>query len=366
MFKSTGQFDISENPNYLNRKMFLDGPVTLQRFDVVKYPKIQMYEKIARGYFWVPEEIDLNKDKQDAQNASESVMHTFTSNILRQTTLDSLQGKTPIQIFGPCCSLPELEALFNAWSFFETNIHSNSYSHIIRNIYSDPSAVFDNVHNIQEIVNMAVNVGRYYSDLDYMNNRKAYGETIPKLNYKFAILMALHASYALEAIRFMVSFATSFAMMENKIFIGNGTIVSLILQDELLHADWTAWILNQLLIEDPDFITLTEQFKDEIYNLYDSVIQEEKEWADFLCKKGPIIGLNAKILKNFVDWTSKEALAKISITYKEESPKSHPIPWFMKHVNQETKQTALQELESTNYVIGVMSGELNTNELPNL
>ncbi len=346
--------------------MFLDeaGAVTMQRFDRVKYPKIQNYEKLQRGFFWVPEEIDITKDRQDMKVASPAGRHAFTSNLLRQTTLDSLQGKAPLQIFGPCVSLPEMESLLSIWGMFETNIHSNSYSHIIRGVYSNPAEIFDQAHQIQEIVDMAASIGHYYDALDALNSRKANGEDIDVYEHKRAIWMALHASYALEAIRFMVSFATSFAMMENKLFIGNGTIIGLILQDELLHTEWTAYILNQMCKEDEDFAKLRDEMAEEVYQLYAKVIEEEKSWAEYLFKEGAIIGLNVKILHQFVDWTAKERLSEIGIRYREESPKSHPIPWFMKHVKQETKQTALQELESTDYVIGAMNTNINYDDLP--
>jgi ribonucleoside-diphosphate reductase beta chain len=178
--------------------------------------------------------------------------------------------------------------------------------------------------------------------------------------------MALHASYALEAFRFMVSFTTSLAMVENKIFIGNGNIISLILQDELLHKGWTAYIINQVVKEDPRFAQMKQECENEVYQLYLDVIREEKEWANYLFNKGPVIGLNANILKDFVDYTAVGALKEIGIKYQNPAPKTTPIPWFNKHVDTSKKQTALQENESTNYVIGVMSDSIDYDELPNL
>lgn len=365
---SKAQYDISKKTNYLKRKMFLDpeGPVTVQRFEEVKYPKIQNYESIARGFFWVPEEISLTKDKMDHKDASDAVKHIFTSNLLRQTALDSIQGRAPNQVFSPVISIPELEALVSNWSFFETNIHSKSYSHIIRNVYGVPKEEFNKIHDTQEIIDMAASIGRYYEILHELNCRKECGEEIDLHTHKTAIWMALHASYALEAFRFMVSFATSLAMVENKIYIGNGNIISLILQDELLHAEWTAWLINQVTKDDPDFISISEECKNEVYALYMEVIAEEKAWADYLFKKGPVIGLNATILKDFVDYTAFTRLKDIGIKYDGEHPRSSPIPWFNKHINIGKKQSALQETESTNYVIGVMSDNVTYDELPDL
>ena len=365
---SKAQYNLHKQTNYLKRHMFLDpeGPVTVQRFEEVKYPKIQKFEELARGFFWVPEEVSLTKDKIDHKEASEAVKHIFTSNLLRQTALDSIQGRAPAQVFNPVISIPELEALVNNWSFFETNIHSKSYSHIIRNVYGVPKEEFNKIHDTAEIVGMAANIGRYYEALHQLNCRKELGEDIPVHDHKRAIWLALHASYALEALRFMVSFATSLAMVENKIYIGNGNIISLILQDEILHADWTAWIINNVVKDDPDFGAIDLECREEVYAMYLDVVREEKEWADYLFKKGVVIGLNANILKDFVDYTAYIRLKEIGIKYQEDYPRTNPIPWFNKHVNINKKQTALQENESTNYVIGVMSDHVDYEELPDL
>jgi ribonucleoside-diphosphate reductase beta chain len=366
---SKAQYNLSTKTDYLSRKMFLDpaGPVTVQRFEEVKYNKLTKFDAEARGFFWVPEEISLTKDAGDFKDASDTVKHIFTSNLLRQTALDSVQGRGPTQVFTPVCSIPELEALMYNWGFFETNIHSRSYSHIIRNIYNVPKDVFNTIHDTQEIISMASSIGKYYDDLHRIN---CYKEIDPQMAgeeaHIKAIWLALHASYALEAFRFMVSFATSLAMVENRIFIGNGNIISLILQDEILHKEWTAWIINQVVKEDSRFASIKGECEAEVYQIYLDVIREEKEWADYLFNKGPVIGLNANILKDFVDFTAAAALKDIGIKYQGTAPKTTPIPWFTKHSNPSNKQTALQENESINYVIGVMSADLDYEDLPNI
>ena len=365
---SKAQYDLSKPTNYLNRKMFLDpaGPVTIQRFEETKYNKLAKFEQEQRGFFWVPEEVSLTKDAADFKDASDTVRHIFTSNLLRQTALDSLQGRGPVQVFSPVVSLPELEALVLIWSMFETNIHSRSYSHIIRNIYNVPKDVFNTIHDTEEIVDMASSIGLYYDKLHVINCRKETGETVDEREHVKAIWLALNASYGLEAFRFMVSFATSLAMVENRIFIGNGNIIGLILQDEILHKDWTAFLINQVVKEDPRFMAAKVECEAEVYAMYQDVIREEKQWADYLFNRGPVIGLNATILKDFVDYTAAGALKEIGIKYQTPAPKTTPIPWFNKHVNTSNKQTALQENESTNYVIGVMSDILDYDALPSL
>jgi len=365
---SNAQYNLTTKTDYLNRKMFLDpaGPVTIQRFEEVKYKKIADYDATAQGFFWRPEEVSLTKDSNDFKEASDAVKHIFTSNLLRQTALDSLQGRGPTQVFAPVCSIPELEALMYNWGFFETNIHSKSYSHIIRNIYNVPKEVFNTIHDTKEIVDMASSIGRYYDQLHQINCAVECNGPVDEMVHIKAIYLALHASYALEAFRFMVSFATSLAMVENKIFIGNGNIISLILQDELLHKGWTAYLINQVVKDDPRFAKVAQECQDEVLQIYKEVIAEEKAWADYLFQKGPVIGLNANILKDFVDYTAVGALKDIGIRYWAPAPKSTPIPWFNKHSDTSKKQTALQENESTNYVIGVMSETLDYDALPNI
>jgi len=365
---SQAQYNLSTKPNYLGRSLFLDpqGPVTVQRFEEVKYQRLADFEKTARGFFWVPEEISLTKDANDFKTASATMRHIFTSNLLRQTALDSIQGRAPSQIFTPVISLPELEALVYNWTFFETNIHSRSYSHIIRNIYNVPKEVFNTIHDTEEIVAMASSVGRYYDHLHMVNCERELDVPVKEEAHVKAIWLALNASYALEAFRFMVSFATSLAMVENKMFIGNGNIIGLILQDEMLHKEWTAWLINQVVKEDPRFAQAKAQCEAEVYQMYQSVIDEEKLWANYLFSRGPVIGLNTNILKSFVDYTAWQALKEIGIKYRSEHPRTTPIPWFNKHVDVSKKQTALQENESTNYVIGVMSDTLAYEALPEL
>jgi ribonucleoside-diphosphate reductase beta chain len=229
-----------------------------------------------------------------------------------------------------------------------------------------PKEVFNTIHDTKEIVDMASSVGAYYDALHQINCAKEAGQPVTEEEHIKAIYLALHASYALEAFRFMVSFATSLAMVENKIFIGNGNIISLILQDELLHKGWTAYLINQVVKEDPRFAAVKADCEAEVYAMYMDVIREEKAWADYLFKKGPVIGLNAQILKDFVDYTAVNALKDIGIKYQSPAPKLTPIPWFNKHSDTSKKQTALQESESTSYVIGVMSDTIDYNELPAL
>lgn len=369
-------YDFSKVPDYLGRQMFLDpaGPVTVQRFEEVAYPKIQQFEETQAGFFWRPTEISLKQDEIDHKNATEAQKFAFTQNLLRQTALDSLQGRAPAQVFTPVCSVPEVEALMSAWSYFETNIHSKSYSHIIRNIYHVPKDEFNSIHDIKPIIEMAASVGRFYDDLHLLNCQQEiakagmFGATLVEEDaYIDAIWLALHASFALEALRFMVSFATSFAMVENGIYVGNGNIISLILQDEALHTDWTAMLINRVTKDDVRFQRAKERNHERVMQIYLDVIREEKLWAEHLFSRGPVVGMNVPIACDWINFRATEALGQIGIKVPDDiRQKQHPIPWFIKHADPSKKQTALQESESTNYIIGAMGGEVEYDDLPNI
>lgn len=377
--------DFNKIPDYAKRHMFLDpaGPVTVQRYDEFAYPGLAKYVETQKGSFWIPKEVTLTKDTIDFKNASSAVRHIYTSNLLRQTMLDSIQGRSPVQVFTPISSVPEIEALVMWWSAFE-QIHSDSYSHIIRNVYQMPSEQFNAIHGVPEITSMASDIMKYYDALHVLNSKKAVYEHLIsledgpcmddilecKLNvteheHIKATYLALVASYGLEAIRFMVSFATSLGMVENRLFIGSGNIISLILQDETLHTEWTAWIINKITKEDPRFREVKEECREEVKDMLMSIIREEKMWAKYLFKEGSVIGLNQNVMTAFVDWTAQERLKQIGVPYNA-GVKSTPLPWFNKHFNTNKKQSALQENESVSYIIGSMQGSINYNELPDL
>lgn len=373
--------DFTKQPNYGGRRMFLDpaGSVAIQRYDDFAYPKQDKFVKTQRGAIWVPDEVTMTKDKIDFTKADEATKFIFTQNLLRQTALDSVQGRMPVAVFTPVSSIPETEAWALWWSAFE-QIHSESYSHIVRNIYNMPQEQFNSIHDTSEIMGMLSNVGKYYNDLHLLNCKKALYEQavidgqpeailqwlqVAEYDHVKAVWLALNASYALEAIRFMVSFSTSLGMVENKIFMGSGNVIALILADELLHTDATAWQINVNAKDDPRFRQAKIDCADEVYAMYMSVIAEEKAWADHIFQKGTVLGLNAAIMKSFVDFTAQHRLKDIGIKY-DAGIKSSPLPWFNKHTNTNKKQTALQENESVSYVIGAMTSEINYDELPDL
>jgi ribonucleoside-diphosphate reductase beta chain len=358
--------DFSKPTNYGQRKMFLDpaGSVTIQRYDDYAYPKLAQFTKTQRGNFWVPDEISLTKDKIDFSKANDATKFIFTSNLLRQTALDSIQGRAPVQIFTPVCSVPEAEAWVQWWSAFE-QIHSESYSHIIRNIYQMPSEQFNQIHDTSEIVNMLSGIDKYYADLHHLNSLVETGAEVSETKLVKAVYMALIASYGLEAIRFMVSFCTSLGMVENRIFVGNGNIISLILADELLHTDATAWMINQNMKDDYRFKEIAFECAKEAKDMLESVVAEEKGWAHYQFQKGTVLGMNEKIICSQVDYTAQERFKAIGIK-SDAGIKTAPLPWMGKHLNTNKIQSALQENESVSYLISSMTGRIDYESLPSI
>lgn len=383
--------DFSKQTNYAQRKMFLDpaGSVTIQRYDEFAFPKASQYTKTQRGAFWIPDEITLTKDKIDYARADDATKFIFTSNLLRQTALDSIQGRAPVQIFTPVASVPEIEAWVQWWSAFE-QIHSESYSHIIRNIYQMPTEQFNAIHDTQEIVGMLSGIDKYYEKLHTLNCKietiaslKKDVKSNPALDIMLnpvvkhleaqvsehehvkAVYLALVASYGLEAIRFMVSFCTSLGMVENKLFIGNGNIIGLILADELLHTEATSWIINTVIKTDPRFAQVASELRKEVEDMLLAVVDEEKKWARYQFQKGTVLGLNEKIMCSQVDWIAQNRFKAIDVKY-DAGVKSAPLPWMNKHMNTNKTQTALQENESISYIIGAMTSHVKYEELPEI
>jgi len=341
--------------SHMERKIFLDGDVGMQRYDQVKYPQFDLLTEQQLGFFWRPQEIDLSKDSKDFKDLTDHEKHIFTSNLKRQIILDSVQGRAPISCFGPITSLPEIESWTTAWTFSEM-IHSKSYTHIIRNIYANPSEVFDSIMDIKEIVDCAEDISEYYDELSSYNNELLSGirtsyNTYSIYNHKRAIWMALNAVNALEGVRFFVSFGCSWAFAELGKMVGNADIIKLICRDENLHLSSTQKLLDLLPKEDEDFAEIKEDSREEVTNMFISVVDQEKSWADYLFKDGSMIGLNANILKEYVEFIASRRMKAIGL----DSPynvKSNPLPWTLDWISGRKVQVANQEQEQTDYIVG--------------
>lgn len=351
----------TENRNHLNRTAFFDDPVDIARYDVVKYPQFEKLTEKQIGFFWKPEEIDLSRDGKDFRDLTDHEKHIFTSNLKRQILLDSVQGRAPSLAFLPICSLPELETWIQTWAFFET-IHSRSYTHIIRNVYSDPSKVFDELLDNNEIVNCAGDISKYYDELidlnDYRNTAKYSQFHLDDL-HKEALWMCLNAVNALEGIRFYVSFACSWAFAELKKMEGNAKIIKLIARDENVHLASTQQLLKLLPNDDPAYAAIKQKCIPEVLNLFSEVVEQEKNWAKYLFKDGSIIGLNEKLLCNYVEWIADKRLAAIGLKPLYNTG-SNPLPWTQKWIAGAEVQVAPQETEITSYVVGAVKHDVKT------
>lgn len=330
-------FKLNKTP-IKNRDMFYDNTVDIARYDDVKYHQFEKLTDKQVGFFWRPEEIDTLRDAKDFKDLSPAEQHIFTSNLKRQILLDSVQGRAPVMAFLPICSLPEIETWLLTWSFFET-IHSRSYSHIIRNVYPDPSKIFDEILTIKEIVNCADEISKYYDML------------LKKPEDKRALWLCLNAVNALEGIRFYVSFACSWAFAELKKMEGNAKIIKLIARDENVHLAGTTHMLKLLVAEDKEFKKLKEECADEVLKIMESVVNQEKQWAEYLFKDGSMIGLNANVLKQYIEWIAAKRCTAIGIKHEFKGG-TNPLPWTQKWIGGGEVQVAPQETEISSYIVG--------------
>ena len=346
--------------SHLKKSMFFDEGVDIARYDQVKYPQIEKITEKQLGFFWRPEEVDVSKDKKDFHDLSKHEQHIFTSNLKRQILLDSVQGRAPNLAFLPICSLPELENWIETWSFFET-IHSRSYTHIIRNIYPNPSVVFDGILNMKEVVECGKDIAKYYDDLIDNN----VGPTNKK-DHKKSLWMCMLSANALEGIRFYVSFACSWAFAELKKMEGNAKIIKFIARDENVHLASTTTLLKLMRKEDPEIERIAKETEQDAIDLFVKVIEQEKQWAEYLFKDGSMIGLNENILKQYVEWIGCKRMRAIGLQCPYTVSQANPLPWTEKWIGGGNVQVAPQETEITSYITGGVKKDIDDKTLKGL
>jgi len=345
-------FDLTANRDSVNRRAFFDDPVTLARYDKQKYNFLEKLTEKQLGFFWRPEEVEIIRDSKDFKDLTDNERHIFTSNLKRQILLDSVQGRAPILAFGPICSLPELETWLVTWTFFET-IHSRSYTYIIRNVYPDPSVIFDEMLDIPEIADCAKDISKYYDDLILDANAwvHRFDERPGMWDLKTSLWLCLNAVNALEGIRFYVSFACSWAFAELKKMEGNAKIIKFIARDENLHLASTQQLIKILVKDDPDFAKIAEETRDECVDIFIKAANQEKAWANYLFKDGSMIGLNEKLLSDYVDWITHKRMTSIGLPSPFKGG-SNPLPWTQKWISGSDVQVAPQETQITSYLVG--------------
>ena len=357
----------TEEVNTKKQPMFFGSPLGVQRYDNFKYPSFENLTKQQLGYFWRPEEVSLQKDRGDYQTLRPEQKHIYTSNLKYQIMLDSVQGRAPGMAFIPYCSLPELEACMEVWGFMEM-IHSRSYTYIIKNVYPDASEVFDTIIKEPKILERAASVTESYDD--FINEAQQWGQSslwrdmdkslntsLPVLEMK-EVKRKLYRAVAnvniLEGIRFYVSFACSFAFGELKLMEGSAKIISLIARDENQHLVITQSILNNWRKgDDPDMVQIMKEEEEWTYKMFDKCVNEEKKWAEYLFKDGSMIGLNDKLLYQYVEWIANKRIKAIGLKPQYDiALRNNPLPWTQHWISSKGLQVAPQETEVESYVVG--------------
>ncbi len=346
-------FNKDKNLDATKAAMFFGPDLAVQRYDNMKYPIFDKLNQQQLGYFWRPEEISLQKDRNDYQTLSEQQKFIFTSNLKYQTMLDSVQGRGPCLAFLPFCSLPELEGCIVKWDFIET-IHSRSYTYIIKNLYPDPSEVFDTIIEDNNIEKRAGSITKTYDDLISMGYKWTLTpDKVDMYELKKRLWLTMVTVNILEGLRFYVSFACSFAFGELKLLEGSAKIIGFIARDESQHLAMSQTVINNYREREQDK-TMLKVIKDtekEVYKMYDDAVNEEKKWATYLFSNGSMIGLSEKLLHQFVEYMANRRMKAIGLTPQYEQ-KTNPLPWVDHWLNSRSLQNAPQETEIESYVIG--------------
>ena len=365
------------NQNKVDTKtqpMFFGAPLGVQRYDSYKYPVFDKLTNQMLGYFWRPEEVSLQKDRGDYQTLRPEQKHIFTSNLKYQILLDSVQGRGPGMAFAPYCALPELEAAMNVWQFMEM-IHSRSYTYIIKNVYPDPTEVFDTILDDQRIIARAQSVTKAYDEFlevaqewgnGTMWSPDMKGSTTAEWTekeLKRKLYLAVANVNILEGIRFYVSFACSFAFGELKVMEGSAKIISLIARDENQHTVLTQQILKKWMEgDDPVMSQIVEEERDTVIGMYKNAVNEEKEWAQYLFKDGSMIGLNDKLLVKYVEWIANKRMRALGLPPAYDVPiRNNPLPWTEHWISSKGLQVAPQETEVESYVVGGIKQDMKKN-----
>ena len=365
----------SEEVDTRKQPMFFGKPLGVQRYDSFKYPVFDRLTTQMLGYFWRPEEVSLQKDRADYQSLRPEQKHIFTSNLKYQILLDSVQGRGPGMAFAPYCALPELESAMNVWQFMEM-IHSKSYTYIIKNVYPDPSEVFDTILNDERILDRANSVTRAYDEFineahqwdqsnlwkDGWENSQAKDFALHELKRK--LYRAVANVNILEGIRFYVSFACSFAFGELKLMEGSAKIISLISRDENQHLVLTQNIMkNWMNGDDPEMQEIAEEEKNNVITMFKNAVEEEKGWAEYLFSGGSMIGLNDKLLNQYVEWIANKRMKALGLDPIYDQPlRNNPLPWTQHWISSKGLQVAPQETEVESYVVGGIKQDIKKNQ----
>jgi len=366
-----------EQTDTLIEPMFMGNSVNVARYDQQRHPIFENIIEKQLSFFWRPEEIDVSKDRADWQSLTDCEKHIFISNLKYQTLLDSVAARSVNVCLLPLVSLPELETWIETWAFAET-IHSRSYTHIIRNLFANPGEVFDDIVLNENIIERAADISKYFDEIIMMShiyniqgegNYEIEGKLVEvnKLNIKRRLYMAICAINALEAIRFYVSFACSFAFAERELLEGNSKIIRLIARDEALHLTGTQHMLNLWADgrDDPEMVDVAKEMHQEGKELFMDVVEQEKAWADYLFKDGSMIGMNAAILKQYVEYIANQRLTAIGYDAPFDI-KTNPLPWMDSYLRSDNVQVAPQEAEISSYLVGQVDASVDSSDFSDM
>jgi len=362
--------------SHLDCNMFFDEAVDIARYDQVKYPQLDKLTDKMLGFFWRPEEVDITKDRLDFSKLDAHEKHIFTSNLKRQILLDSVQGRGPSETMMSIASLPEIEPLLQSWTFQET-IHSRSYTHIIRNIYANPSNIFDEISEISEILDCADSISKYYDEsIEASTYYKLLGVGIHTINGKEVeiseydvrkkLWLCLNSINILEGVRFYVSFACSWAFAELKKMEGNAKIIKLIARDENVHLAASQLMLKLLVKECPIFAQIAKDCEKEVISMFEHAVEQEKEWSKYLFNDGSMLGLNENILSQYVEWIASRRMRVLGYHSPYKVGQANPLPWTEKWIGGGNVQVAPQETEISSYVIGGVKQDVTPDTLAGL
>jgi len=360
--------------SHLKAKMFFDkkGGAGLARYEELHYPQFEKFTNTQLSFFWRPEEIDLSKDKNDFRELPKEQQHIFTSNLFRQIAADTVNGRGPNLVFLPLATLPEVEVWIETWGANET-VHSKAYTHIIKNIYANPSIVFDNIMKVPEIVSFIDSITKYYNILAEHNTLRDAAElgVIDKKKYseyehKKAFWLAMNSVNILEGIRFYVSFACSWNFAEQKLMEGNAKEIKLICRDENLHLGSTQYFLRTLQKDDTDYIKIAKETKDEVKQMFQDAITQEKDWARYLFQHGSMIGLSEEILCQYIDYIASRRMRTIGVEIDFQYPTSNPLPWTKHWISGKEVQTAPMEVENSSYLTSDIKQDVDESVLGDL
>ena len=354
-----------EKVDFTKSTMFFGPDQNTQRYDVFKFPEFDKLNQTMLGYFWRPEEVSLQKDRADFANFRPEQKHIFTANLKYQTLLDSVQGRGPSLAFLPYVSLPELEGCIVTWDFFET-IHSRSYTHIIKNVYSDPSEVFDTILDDKEILKRAQSVTKNYDSFTLAADDWFHRKQGNMYDVKKKLFLAMMNVNILEGLRFYVSFACTFSFAESKNMEGSAKIVSLVARDEATHLNLSTHVLKNWIKgnDDPDMQKIARECEEEVYEMWKTCVDEEKAWANYLFKDGAIIGLNEELLHHYVEFSANKRLKALGYKTIYDRPLNiNPLPWTQHWLSSSGLQVAPQETEVESYIIGGIKQDVDKDVL---